>query len=37
MTQCRYRVMLATKLSSHAGDDTVEATWLRRDVDAESC
>jgi hypothetical protein len=24
-------------LSSHAGDDVVEVTWLWRDVDIESC
>jgi hypothetical protein len=29
--------MLVMVLLSHAGDDTVEATWLQRDVDAESC
>jgi hypothetical protein len=31
------RVLLATVLPSHAGDGGVEATWLRCDVDAESC
>jgi hypothetical protein len=29
--------MLVTALLSHAGDGTVEATWPRRNVDAESC
>jgi hypothetical protein len=29
--------MLATMLSSHAGDEAAEVTWSRRDVDAESC
>jgi hypothetical protein len=29
--------MLATVLPSHAGDDDIGATWLRRNVDAESC
>jgi hypothetical protein len=29
--------MLATMLSSHAGDVTAGATWPRRDVDIESC
>jgi hypothetical protein len=37
MAQCRYRVMLATMLSSHARDDATEATWPRPDVDAELC
>jgi hypothetical protein len=29
--------MLATVLLSLAGDDDAEATWTRRDIDAESC
>jgi hypothetical protein len=29
--------MLAMMLLSHAGDDAAGVTWLRRDVDAESC
>jgi hypothetical protein len=37
MALCSCRVMLVTVLLSHAGDDTAEATWPRRDVDAESC
>jgi hypothetical protein len=47
MTQYRCQVMLAMtlprqlghgamSLSSHADDDATEATWLRRDVSAES-
>jgi hypothetical protein len=27
----------AMLVSSHAGDGAAEATWLRRDVGAESC
>jgi hypothetical protein len=34
---CRLRVMLATMLPSQTSDDTIKATWLRRNVDAESC
>jgi hypothetical protein len=37
VARCRCRVMLATKLPSHEGNDAVGATWPRRDVDAESC
>jgi hypothetical protein len=33
----RCRVMLATVLPSHAGDDDAKATWLRCDVDVKSC
>jgi hypothetical protein len=33
----RCRVILATMLPSHAGDDAAEVTWPRRDIDAESC
>jgi hypothetical protein len=29
--------MSATMLLSHAGDGAAEVTWLRRDVDVESC
>jgi hypothetical protein len=29
--------MLATLLLSHANDGAAEVTWLRRDVDVESC
>jgi hypothetical protein len=29
--------MLAAVLLSYAGDSVVDATWPRRDVDAESC
>jgi hypothetical protein len=29
--------MQATMLLSHAGDGAAEATWPRRDVEAESC
>jgi hypothetical protein len=29
--------MLVTMLLSHAGDDAAEVSWLRRDIDAESC
>jgi hypothetical protein len=29
--------MLVTMLSTHAGDDAVEVTWPRHDVDVESC
>jgi hypothetical protein len=29
--------MLVTILPSHAGDGDVGATWLRRDVEVESC
>jgi hypothetical protein len=35
--ECRCRVMLATMLLIHAGDDAVGVTWPRRDEDAESC
>jgi hypothetical protein len=35
--RCRSRVMLATVLPSYAGDDATRATWLRCDVDVESC
>jgi hypothetical protein len=35
--RCRCRVMLATMLLSHVGDDTGGATWARRDVNVESC
>jgi hypothetical protein len=31
------RVMLVIMLLSHAGDDAIEVTWPRRDVDVESC
>jgi hypothetical protein len=37
MTQCRYRVMLAIMLLSHASDGVVETTWPRCDVDVEPC
>jgi hypothetical protein len=37
MGRCRCRVMLASMLPSHAGDGAAEATWSRRDVNAESC
>jgi hypothetical protein len=29
--------MLATVLSSHAGDGAAKATWSRHDIDAEPC
>jgi hypothetical protein len=29
--------MLMMVLTSHAGDDIAEASWLRGDVDTESC
>jgi hypothetical protein len=29
--------MLATVLLSHPSDGAFEVTWLRRDVDVESC
>jgi hypothetical protein len=29
--------MLATMLPSHAGEDAAKVTWLRCEVDAESC
>jgi hypothetical protein len=35
--RCRYRVMLAMVLPSHAGDGAVVATWPWRDVEDESC
>jgi hypothetical protein len=35
--RCRCRVMLATKLPSHASNGTAEATWLWHDIGAESC
>jgi hypothetical protein len=35
--RCRCRVMLTTVLPSPTRDDDVEATWLWRDVDVESC
>jgi hypothetical protein len=35
--RCRCLLMLATMLLSHAGDDAVDTTWPRHDVDAESC
>jgi hypothetical protein len=34
--RCRCRVMLATLLPSHTGDDAAEATWSRCDIDTES-
>jgi hypothetical protein len=34
---CHRRDMLAMVLLSHASDGTVEATWLKHDVDAKSC
>jgi hypothetical protein len=37
MVRCRRRVIQATVLSSHAGDNAAGMTWLRRDVDANSC
>jgi hypothetical protein len=37
VAQCRCQVMLTTTLSSHATDGAADATWPRRDVDAESC
>jgi hypothetical protein len=37
MARCRCRVMLSIMLLSHGGDGAVEATWPRRDIDAESC
>jgi hypothetical protein len=37
IARCRYRVMLARMLSSHAGDGAIGVAWPRRDVDAESC
>jgi hypothetical protein len=38
LTMMRYRCqdMLAMVLPSHAGDDAVEVTWSRCDVDAKS-
>jgi hypothetical protein len=33
--QGRCRVMLATMLPSHAGDNAAEVTWPRCDVDAK--
>jgi hypothetical protein len=36
MGQWKCRVILATMLPSHDGDGAIEATWPRRDVDAES-
>jgi hypothetical protein len=35
--QCHCRVMMATALPSHTGDDAVKVTGPRGDVDAESC
>jgi hypothetical protein len=37
VAQCRCRVILATILLSHAGDDAAGVTWPRRNEDAESC
>jgi hypothetical protein len=37
VARCRCRVILVMMLSSHAGNDAAKATWLRCDVDAESC
>jgi hypothetical protein len=37
IARCRYRVMLARMLSSHAGDNIARATWPWHDVDVESC
>jgi hypothetical protein len=37
MASCRSRVMLATRLPSHAGDGTVKTTWPWRNVDVEPC
>jgi hypothetical protein len=36
VAQCRYRVMLATVLLSHASDGAAETTWPQRDVGVES-
>jgi hypothetical protein len=35
VAQCRCQVMLVMALSSHATDGVADATWPRRDVDAE--
>jgi hypothetical protein len=37
VARCRRRVIHATMLSSHAGDNVAGVTWLWCDVDAESC
>jgi hypothetical protein len=37
MARCCYRVMLVTTLLSHASDGVAETTWLRCDIDVESC
>jgi hypothetical protein len=37
VVRCRYRVMLATVLPSHASDGATEATWPWHDVRVESC
>jgi hypothetical protein len=29
--------MMVAELPSHVGDDAAKATWLWRDIDAESC
>jgi hypothetical protein len=29
--------MLVTMLPSHTHDDAIEATWLRHDIDVQSC
>jgi hypothetical protein len=37
VTRCRCQVILATMLSSHAGDDATGVTWSWSDVNVESC
>jgi hypothetical protein len=37
VVQCRYQVMQATMLPSHASDGAVGMTWPRGNVDVESC